>query len=316
MSFLCLVSKPAKIPKNNYIVKINMKLKILILAIVLAVGLYFRADILKMYPVIYQKIFEIEKASVPGFEKFKEDIAAIDSRIFMPPPLRSALEAPSSYLTHQGTITETNNQRLANNLPALQENTKLNEAAKAKAQDMFKNQYFEHISPTGRGPADLAKSAGYDYLIIGENLALGNFENDKKLVEAWMASPGHRANILNDKYTQIGVAVEKGIYEGRTVWMAVQEFGRPASACPAIDAALKIKIDNYNSQIDQMAKIIEVKRAELENMVVTRKNISDYNAKVDEFNDLIKQYNILVAEAKVAVADYNNEVRAFNECLK
>lgn len=293
-----------------------MKLKIIILAVIIAIGFYFRADILKLYPAIYQKIFEIEKASVPGFEKFKEDIAAIDSRIFMPPPLRSALEAPSSYLTHQGTITETNNQRLANNLPSLKENAKLDAAAKAKAQDMFKNHYFEHVSPSGRGPADLAKTAGYEYLIIGENLALGNFENDKVLVQAWMDSPGHRANILNNKYTEIGVAVEKGTYEGRTVWMAVQEFGRPASACPAIDAALKIRIDDYNSQIDQMAKTIDAKKTELENMAVTKKNISDYNAKVDEYNNLIKLYNILVAEAKVAVADYNNQVRAFNECLK
>ncbi len=296
-----------------------MKLKIIILAVILAVGLYFRADILKLYPAIYQKIFEIEKASLPGFEKFREDIAGIvnnESRIFTPPPLRGVLEAPSSYLTQKGTITETNNQRLANNLPLLKENIKLNAAAKAKAQDMFKNQYFEHVSPSGKGPADLAKTAGYDYLMIGENLAMGNFENDKKLVEAWMASPGHRANILNDKYTEIGVAVLQGTYEGHTVWMAVQEFGRPASACPAIDPALKTKIDDYNNQIDQLTKTIEAKKTELENMAVTKKNISDYNAKVDEFNNLIKQYNALVAEAKTAVVDYNAQVRAFNECLK
>ncbi len=296
-----------------------MKLKIIILAAIIAIGFYFRADILKLYPVIYQKIFDIEKASIFGFDKFKEDIAAIvnkESRIFAPPPLRGVLEAPSSYLTQKGTIAETNNQRLANNLPVLKENIKLNAAARAKAQDMFTKQYFEHVSPIGRGPADLAKTAGYDYLIIGENLALGNFENDKVLVQAWMDSPGHRANILNDKYTEIGVAVEKGTYEGRTVWMAVQEFGRPASACPAIDPSLKTKIDNYNAQIDQLTKTIETKRTELENMNVTRKNISEYNAKVDQFNNTIKQYNALVADAKAIVADYNAQVRAFNDCLK
>lgn len=296
-----------------------MKLKIFILALILAIGLFFRADILKLYPALFQKIYEIEKASVPGVEKFKEDITAIvnnESRIFAPPPLKLTGQAPNSFLTQKGTITETNKQRTENNLPALKENAKLDEAAKSKAQDMFARQYFEHVSPAGIGPADLAKSAGYDYIIIGENLALGNFENDKKLVEAWMASPGHRANILNNKYTEIGVAVEKGTYEGKTVWMAVQEFGRPASACPKVDPALKTKIDDYNAQIDEMGKTIELKKAELENMKVTSKNVSDYNAKVNEYNNLIQQYNSLVTSAKAAVAAYNSQVRAYNECLK
>lgn len=294
-----------------------MKLKLLILALILAIGLYFRADIFALYPALYQKLYDIEKASIPEIEKFKEDIAAIvdkESQIFAPPPLKGILEAPSSNLTQQGTIVETNNQRVENNLPILRENIKLNEAAKAKARDMFARQYFEHVSPIGRGPADLAKSADYDYLIIGENLALGNFENDKKLVEAWMNSPGHRANILNNKYTEIGVAVEKGIYEGRSVWMAVQEFGRPASACPKASQALKMKIDNLNNQIDQTAKIIEIKKAELENM--SQENIFEFNAKVEEYNNLIQEYNTLIAEAKSAVSVFNSQVRAYNECLK
>jgi len=295
------------------------KLKILTLALVLAIGFYFRADILKLYPVFFQKISEIEKTSVPGFGKFKEDITAVvnnESQIFAPPPLKITGQAPNSFLTQKGTIAETNNQRIENGLSALKENAKLDAAAKAKAQDMFKNQYFEHVSPSGRGPADLAKSVGYDYLIIGENLALGNFENDKKLVDAWMASPGHRANILNGKYAEIGVAVEKGIYEGHSVWMAVQEFGRPASACPKVDLALKAKIDNYNIQIDRLSQIIQARKAELENMIVTRENVSDYNAKVNEYNNLINEYNSLVVEAKAAVAAYNNQVQAYNECLK
>lgn len=294
-----------------------MKLKLLILALALAISFYFRADIFKLYSSVFQQISEIEKANISDFNKFKEDITAIvsnEGQVFAPPPLKVFQEAPSSLLTQKGTIAETNNQRIENNLPALKENTKLNTAAKAKAQDMFARQYFEHVSPVGRGPADLAKTAGYDYLIIGENLALGNFEDDKKLVEAWMASPGHRANILNNKYTEIGVAVEKGIYEGKSVWMAVQEFGRPVSACPKVSQTLKTQIDNYNIQIDEMAKTIEAGKAELENL--RAENKFEYNNKVDEYNGLIRQYNILVAEAKTAVSNYNSQIRAYNECLK
>lgn len=315
--FLRLMLKPAKICKVNHIFKPKMKFKIIILALILAIGFNFRADILKLYSGAIQEIFEIEKASIPGFDKFKEDIAVIvsnENQIFAPPPLKIIQEAPSSFLTQKGTIEETNNQRKENGLPILKENLKLDEAAKAKAQDMFASQYFEHISPADFGPADLAKDVSYDYLIIGENLALGNFKDDKKLVEAWMTSPGHRANISNGKYTEIGVAVEKGIYEGKSAWMAVQEFGRPISACPAVSQTLKTKIDSYNIQLDEMAKVIEAKKAELENF--RGRNIEKYNSKVEEYNNLIQQYNVLVAEAKAAVADYNNEVRAYNECLK
>lgn len=298
---------------------LKTKFRIFILALALTIGFSFRADILNLYPFAVQRITDIEQANIPSFDKFKENIAAIvnnENQIIAPPPLKVFQEAPSAFLTLKGTITETNNQRVENGLAPLKENAKLDAAAKAKAQDMFEKQYFEHISPTGIGPADLAKSVGYDYLIIGENLALGNFENDKKLVEAWMASPGHRANILNVKYTEIGVAVEKGTYEGHSVWMAVQEFGRPASACPKVDTALKVQIDNYNTQIEEMNKTIEASKAELENMKVTRDNISEYNSKVNAYNDLIRQYNILIAEAKAAVSVYNNQVSAYNECLK
>ncbi|MFH0923944.1 MAG: CAP domain-containing protein [Candidatus Falkowbacteria bacterium] len=295
----------------------RLNFKILILALVLAVGFHFQADILKLHSSAFQKIFKIEKASIPNFDKFKENIAAIidsESQVFAPPPLKTSVESPVSLLTLKGAIAETNIQRKENGLLVLKENAKLNEAARAKAEDMFKNQYFEHISPFGVGASDLAKSADYDFLMIGENLALGNFEDDKKLVEAWMASPGHRANILNSKYTEIGVAVEKGIYEGRSVWMAVQEFGRPISACPAVSQSLKTKIDNYNIQFDEMAKIIEAKRIELENF--RGRNIEKYNNQVEEYNNLIKEYDVLIAEAKAAVSAYNNQVRVYNECLE
>ena len=70
---------------------------------------------------------------------------------------------------------------------------------------------------------------------------MGNFKNDQDLVSAWLNSPGHRANILNTRFTEIGTAVLKGFYEGREVWMAVQEFGLPLSSCPNPDSKVKIE---------------------------------------------------------------------------
>ena len=129
-------------------------------------------------------------------------------------------------------ISETNLQRQENgDLPALKENTDLDETASAKAADIFKNQYFEHVSPSGVDPGKLVESYGYDYIVEGENLILGNFSSEKEVVADWMASPGHRANILNNRYTEIGVAIVKGTYKGEESWVGVQEFGLPLSTC-------------------------------------------------------------------------------------
>ena len=130
-------------------------------------------------------------------------------------------------LVKRKIIEETNVQRKTNGLPALSENATLDEVAKSKAYDMFRNQYFDHVSPTGVGPEELAESLGYNYSFQGENLLMGNFISEKAMVQDWMNSPGHRANILNSHYTEIGVSVVKEKYKGKTVWIGVQEFGSP-----------------------------------------------------------------------------------------
>ena len=157
-------------------------------------------------------------------------------------PLKGSVEENNAILTAMGVIEETNRQRQLNGLPSLVYNEKLSLAAQNKVNDMFNLQYFAHESPTGAGPADLANDVDYKYLMVGENLALGNYESDKILVDAWMNSPGHRANILNPKYTEIGVSVKSGMYEGYNTWLSVQEFGRPESDCPIPDKNLEQEI--------------------------------------------------------------------------
>ena len=282
------------------------KLSILFLIFLLGIVFIFRENILNIYSEIFKKFPQIEKTA-SGFivEKIKQEIIT-------PPPLRSSKESPEAYLTQSGTIYWTNIQRKDNNLPALTENPKLNAAARAKLDDMFKLQYFEHTSPSGIGAADLAENAGYKFIVIGENLALGSFKNDKELVQAWMDSPGHRANILNSSYQEIGVAVGKGVFEGETTWLAVQEFGRPLSDCYQPDPALKNKIEIYDNNISSLKMKIESLLREINN--AESKRGSDYNEKVNEYNTLVAQYNSLVQESKSLVTEYNSQVRLFNEC--
>ena len=169
------------------------------------------------------------------------------------------------------------------------------------------------MNPDGQGPDYFVSSAGYSYITIGENLALGNFAGDQALVDAWMASPGHRENILRPQFQEIGVAVLKGTYEGQSTWVAVQEFGTPLSVCPAADASLKSAIDSDTKQIDKLAGEIKDKQTEIKNM---SPRDSSYGQAIDDYNALVNQYNLLVSKTKSLIQDYNSEVQRYNDCVK
>lgn len=118
----------------------------------------------------------------------------------------------------------TNESRTANNVSPLALNTSLNQAAKNKADDMLANNYFSHTSPDGRKPWDFVKRSDYTYILIGENLAM-NFIAAADAHTALMASPSHQKNILNPKYSDIGLAVVSGQIDGKDTNVLVEIFG-------------------------------------------------------------------------------------------
>ena len=89
-------------------------------------------------------------------------------------------------------------------LSALVENIALSDGARAKSRDMAQNGYFDHNSPTYGSPFDMMRSFGFSYRAAGENIAKG-YASAQTVVDAWMASSGHRENILSTQYTEIGV---------------------------------------------------------------------------------------------------------------
>ena len=109
------------------------------------------------------------------------------------------------------TINLVNIERNKKGLSPLIEDTQLTNIAFVKAQDMVKNKYFEHISKRYGAPWDMADGFGYYYKTFGENIAHG-YESSNEVVTAWMNSQGHRANILNSKYTRIGVGISLDNY--------------------------------------------------------------------------------------------------------
>jgi uncharacterized protein YkwD len=236
--------------------------------------------------------------------------------ISVPAPLKSLVQNPNSLLTDSGVISWTNTNRQQNgNLPALTENSVLDQEAAAKLADMFKQQYFEHVNPQGHGPDYLAKTYGYAYISIGENLALGNFKNDQDLLTAWMNSPGHRANILNVKYREIGVAVGQGMYQGEKTWLAVQEFGEPASVCPSVNLNLKTQIVSLQAEVDQDGAQLTAEKAQIDSAnPQTQSDYNIYNAEVADYNNKVAIYNNEVDTLKLDTSNYNAEVTAFNSC--
>ncbi|MCC2630754.1 MAG: YkwD protein, partial [Candidatus Paceibacter sp.] len=232
-------------------------------------------------------------------------------------PLRTNLAGDRANLSPVEIIKLTNMERTKLGVSGLSRNVLLDQAATAKLQDMFDRQYFDHVSPDGKGPGFLATQAGYTYVVVGENLAMGTFDTDAALVEAWMKSQGHRENILNARFTEIGVAVGHGTYNGERIWIAVQEFGKPTSECPSIDTELRDTIEKDKIVVADLQAKINQQKKDLETMSHdTPAESAAYNQKVAAYNDLVSKYNAEVANLKKEIDSYNQGVRDFNVCAQ
>jgi len=126
-------------------------------------------------------------------------------------------------------ITYTNKERSGQSLTPLTESTELDEAAKLKLADMFANNYWDHVAPSGVQAWDFIKKTGYSYQYAGENLAKGYYDS-ASTVSAWMNSQSHKDNLLNVKYAEIGVAVGSGTLNGKPTTLVVQLFGKPQTS--------------------------------------------------------------------------------------
>lgn len=109
----------------------------------------------------------------------------------------------------QEVIRLVNEIRAENGLGALSYDWELSRVARYKSQDMKDNNYFSHTSPVYGSPFQMLKSFGITYSSAGENIAKG-YATPQAVVNAWMNSSGHRANILNANYTTIGVGYVSG----------------------------------------------------------------------------------------------------------
>jgi uncharacterized protein YkwD len=249
-------------------------------------------------------------------EKIAETVkSGISSGISAPGVLFAKVESSNVRLSVSGIYTGTNAERVKVGALRLTLNSQLNIVAQKRMEDMFARGYFEHVSPQGQSASTVAEDVMYEYATIGENIAMGNFATDAVLVQAWMDSPGHRENILRSQYTEIGIAVGKGNYNGRDTWIGVQIFAKPLSACPAVDQNLKSSLEREIAELETLNTELAQKDEELQTLK-NNQNTGAYNAKVAEYNALVKEVNDRSSKLKVMTDEYNVSVRAFNACIK
>jgi uncharacterized protein YkwD len=276
----------------------------------LSLGLYLG------YPVFREQIGNNVKSSTSTVASSQQKTETSPEEITSDPLIHPEGEY-AAQLSPSLVIALSNKERRLQGLPQLTSNRQLAAAAQAKIKDMISRQYFEHVSPDGKGPSYIIEQAGYKYIVVGENLALGNFEDNEALIKAWMDSPGHRANILNNRFTEIGVAVGEGTYNGKKTWFAVQEFGLPASSCPVVDSSLKSRIDVDTIRADNISvELIDLQQKLRTMPRSTADEETAYRKEVEYYNSLVTQYNKLAAEIKANIDDYNRAVRSYNQCIE
>ena len=145
-------------------------------------------------------------------------VTSLQSVLLRTPQLASVISAV--------LVDLANTDRVSEDIGTLKVSPILQAAAQAKANDMAAKGYFAHISPEGLDSWYWFKQAGYSFSYAGENLA-ADFSDSADVEKAWLASPTHRANLMNAHFTEIGIATAEGTYEGHPTTFVVQMFGTP-----------------------------------------------------------------------------------------
>ena len=115
-------------------------------------------------------------------------------------------EAPAADSMAESIVAAMNRERAAHGLGPLRLEPRLTLAAEDRVQDMMRKHYFDHVSPDGVSPFTWVRARGYRYRMVGENLALG-YRGSASVVNGWMRSPGHRENILQSGFDEVGIAI-------------------------------------------------------------------------------------------------------------
>lgn len=167
----------------------------------------------------------------------------------------------ASDITVEQVLSLTNQRRLDAGLPALSPDSRLADAARRKAADMFTFNYWAHVNPqSNREPWYFFEAVNYQYRYAGENLGR-DFGTTSPLVQAWIDSPTHRDNLLSSRYQDTGIAVVNGSLQGVDTTLVVQLFGtrQSSAAIPQVSAATS----NNQTPDSQTVKQSDIPKSEI-----------------------------------------------------
>lgn len=203
----------------------------------------------------------------------------------------------------------TNDERNDYATTPLRRNSTLDAAASAKASHMANQGYFSHYAPDGTSPWHFFEEFNYVYAHAGENLAI-HFTDSSEVVEAWMDSPSHKENIVNQDYTEIGVGTANGTFDGHETIFVVQLFGAPAVA-PVVDTSPKttqvsedqerlstireelLRAQQAVAQLESVEEVVEVAQ---EDSAVLGEQVSA------ELTSILEKEDVFIVESRVATS--------------
>lgn len=211
-------------------------------------------------------------------------------------------------------VDMTNQTRVDENKTPLIVNPKLEYAAQLKASDMVSKNYFAHTSPEGISPWYWFKKAEYSFSYAGENLAVG-FEQSEDVNNGWLNSPTHKANIIDEHFTEIGIATMKGERKGKDAVYVVQMFGKPKTATPAKSKTILTQ-DNPTPvatvQNSQTASVLSATSEEMEDIVYVQEVYKDDSLAIVTNNENTNEELSMTAnEEQVAVPHYTTRFERF-----
>jgi len=222
----------------------------------------------------------------------------------------SDIELKVDFTGSKEEIVELVNQaRKEASLEGVEGNDRLDLSATDKAEHMRDNDYFDHVSPEGLQPWYFAQKRDYDYKAFGENLAEGYFSAES-VHEGWMNSPGHRENILSEKFNEIGIGIVEFQQDGLTSYLVVQHFGSQLTSKDLVTEIVceKDSRDNCEEAEDDEEDIEELIEEQEKIIKEAKKNgigVKDLNRLEENLEDL--------KDAEDDIEDYLDECKDFIE---
>jgi hypothetical protein len=214
-------------------------------------------------------------------------------------------------------VLATNEARVERNMGSLHTNPQLERAAQLKANDMAEREFFAHVNPDGQQPWYYLGLAGYRYDAAGENLAVDFIDSDD-VHRAWMKSPTHMANIVQSKFTEIGIATSRGRYEGKDVVFVVQFFGTPSVATPVVPQFTQTPQEVSVS--DQEVVLSQTEAPDTTGVlgveIVASESSFSEDTEVMSDSDIEEKQTTAVQDAESGDGEYNEVAEVANEAVE